>query len=122
TLALAALTGVAAALMGAAAAGFWWFDGLAATRRAYWSGIGAIRPAGYTTLAGNPAALALATGPAVAAGLATLASRGWAPLHPAGATGPPAPTPGPQAPLRPAGATGPPAPTPGPRAPLRPAG
>lgn len=91
TLALAALAGVAAALMGAAVAGFWWFDGLAATRRAYWSGIGAIRPAGYTTLAGNPAALALATGPAVAAGLATLTSRVWAPLRPAGAVAASAP-------------------------------
>ena len=51
-------------------AGFWWMEGLRATEHAYWSGIGGQRPAGYLTLAGNPAALALAAGPAVAVGLA----------------------------------------------------
>jgi methylthioxylose transferase len=51
-------------------AGFWWTEGLRATGHAYWSGIGRHRPAGYLTLLGNPAALALATGPAVAVGLA----------------------------------------------------
>jgi methylthioxylose transferase len=51
-------------------AGFWWMEGLQATEHAYWSGIGGQRPAGYLTLAGNPAALALAAGPAVAVGLA----------------------------------------------------
>jgi methylthioxylose transferase len=50
--------------------GYWWIDGLDATRHAYWSGVGGHRPAGYLTLVGNPAALALATGPAVAVGLA----------------------------------------------------
>ena len=59
-----------AVLAAAAAAGFSWFDGLAATRAAYWSGVGAERPGRYLTLVGNPGALALATGPAVAAGLA----------------------------------------------------
>jgi hypothetical protein len=53
-------------------AGFWWIDGLQATGQAYWSGIGGHRPGAYLTLVGNPAALALATGPAVAAGLASL--------------------------------------------------
>jgi hypothetical protein len=53
-------------------AGFWWIEGLRATGHAYWSGIGRQRPAGYLTLVGNPAALALATGPAVAAGLASV--------------------------------------------------
>jgi hypothetical protein len=51
-------------------AGFWWIEGLQATGHAYWSGVGGQRPAGYLTVVGNPAALALATGPAVAVGLA----------------------------------------------------
>jgi methylthioxylose transferase len=51
-------------------AGFWWIEGLQATAHAYWSGVAGQRPAGYLTVAGNPAALALATGPAVAVGLA----------------------------------------------------
>lgn len=55
----------------AATEGFWWPDGLAATREAYWAGIAAERPGPYLSLAGNPAVLALATGPAVAAGLAS---------------------------------------------------
>jgi len=64
-----AAAGAAVPLVGAAAAGFRWTDGLAATRDAYWDGVAAVRPAGYLTLAGNPGALALAVGPAVAAGL-----------------------------------------------------
>ncbi|HZA00074.1 MAG TPA: hypothetical protein VE575_15040, partial [Acidimicrobiales bacterium] len=67
--------GVLAPLALAAAAGFSWPDGLAATRDAYWAGVAGDRPAVYVTLAGNPGALGLAAGPAVAAGLAaTLAS------------------------------------------------
>jgi methylthioxylose transferase len=62
--------GLAAVLGLAAVAGFWWPAGLAATDGRYWAGIGAVRPGLYTTVAGNPAALALATGPAVAVGLA----------------------------------------------------
>jgi hypothetical protein len=58
----------------AASAGFWWPDGLAATREAYWDGVGGDRPGLYLTLAGNPAALALAVGPATAAGLARVAA------------------------------------------------
>jgi hypothetical protein len=65
--------GAAVPLLLAAGAGFWWPAGLAATRAAYWSGIGAERPGWYLTLAGNPGALALALGPAVAVGLATVA-------------------------------------------------
>jgi len=61
--------GVALVLALAAAAGFWWPAGLAATGGRYWAGVGAVRPALYTTLAGNPATLALAVGPAVAVGL-----------------------------------------------------
>lgn len=53
-------------------AGFWWIEGLQATAHAYWSGVSGHRPGAYLTLVGNPAALALATGPAVAAGLATV--------------------------------------------------
>ncbi len=67
----------------AAAAGFWWLDGLRATGAAYWGGIGGRRPAAYLTLVGNPAALALATGPAVAAGLAATLSRARAAWRPA---------------------------------------
>jgi hypothetical protein len=71
---LALVGGSAAApLLLAAWAGFWWPAGLAATRAAYWSGIGAERPGWYLTLAANPGALALALGPAVAVGLATIA-------------------------------------------------
>jgi hypothetical protein len=65
--------GAAVPLLLAAGAGFWWPAGLAATRTAYWSGIGAERPGWYLTLAGNPGALALALGPAVAMGLAGVA-------------------------------------------------
>jgi hypothetical protein len=72
-LAVAAGLGALAVLGLAAAAGFWWADGLAATHGAYWSGLGGRRPGVYLTLVGNPAALALATGPAVAVGLASLA-------------------------------------------------
>jgi hypothetical protein len=68
---------VAPAALGAAAvtgivvgAGFWWFDGLALTRSFYRAGISAHRDGAYFLLAGNPGALALAAGPAVAAGLA----------------------------------------------------
>jgi len=61
--------GGAVPLVLAAAAGFRWPEGLAATGDAYWEGVASVRPAGYLTLVGNPAALALATGPAVAAGL-----------------------------------------------------
>jgi hypothetical protein len=51
-------------------AGFWWIEGLQVTGNAYWSGVAGQRPAGYVTLLGNPAALALAAGPAVVVGLA----------------------------------------------------
>jgi methylthioxylose transferase len=70
-----AALGVAVPLAASALAGFWWLDGLDATRQAYWSGVGGDRPGLYLTLVGNPAALALATGPAVAAGLAGVLAR-----------------------------------------------
>jgi hypothetical protein len=74
TAAVAAIAG-GAVLGAAAAAGFWWPDGLAATQDAYWEGIGADRPGLYLTLVGNPAALALAVGPATAAGLVAVLRR-----------------------------------------------
>jgi methylthioxylose transferase len=78
-----AAAGAGAVIAVAAAAGFWWLDGLRATGAAYWGGIGGRRPAAYLTLVGNPAALALATGPAVAAGLAATLSRARAAWRPA---------------------------------------
>lgn len=75
--------GVAAVLGAATVSGFWWLDGLDATRDAYWSGIGGRRPGWYLTLVGNPGALALATGPAVAVGLASALARArtaWRPV------------------------------------------
>lgn len=49
--------------------GFWWLDGLNATRELYWSGVAPRRPGLYLTLIGNPAALLLALGPATVAGV-----------------------------------------------------
>ncbi|MCB0972312.1 MAG: hypothetical protein KDA97_12470 [Acidimicrobiales bacterium] len=45
-------------------AGFWWLDGLEATRIRYDAGIGSIRPRRFFTFLGNPAAFSLALGPA----------------------------------------------------------
>jgi hypothetical protein len=59
----------------ALASGFWWLDGLGATRRAYDAGVASERPSAYFALVGNPGALALATGPAVAMGLAVVVRR-----------------------------------------------
>jgi hypothetical protein len=79
------VVGASVPLALAAGAGFWWPAGLAATGAAYWSGIAGERPGVYLTLAGNPGALALATGPAVAAGLAGAWSRRGADLRNPGA-------------------------------------
>jgi methylthioxylose transferase len=57
------------------AAGFWWPAGLAATRIRYWEGIGGVRPYPYFAALGNPAAFALALGPAVAAAIAGVRDR-----------------------------------------------
>lgn len=54
------------------AAGFWWFDGLAATRAEYAAGAGGHRPYWYFAALANPAALLLAVGPAVPVALARL--------------------------------------------------
>lgn len=62
----------AAVVAGAfALSGFWWFDGLAATRNQYQAGLGGIRPYGFFLLS-NLAALAIACGPAALRGLASL--------------------------------------------------
>lgn len=55
-------------------AGFWWLDGLGATRARYFAGVASRRPYGYF-LVGNLAAFALALGPAVAVALAWLRDR-----------------------------------------------
>jgi hypothetical protein len=62
------------------AAGYWWFNGLAGTHEQYWAGVASRRPWTYYLVAANPAALALATGPALAAalpGLRRLSSSIW---------------------------------------------
>jgi hypothetical protein len=56
--------------------GFWWADGLAATHRQYVAGVASARPYGYFFV-GNLGALALAAGPAAAAGVASLRGRLW---------------------------------------------
>ena len=61
--------GVTSVVLVAAAVGFWWPAGAAAAREAYWNGVASRRSLAYLTVAGNLAALALALGPAVAAGL-----------------------------------------------------
>jgi hypothetical protein len=79
-------TGAAGVLVATAAlSGFWWLDGLRATHLAYLDGVAAERPDSYFALAGNPGALALAAGPAVAAGLVVAWRRrqeaaAWLPL------------------------------------------
>jgi methylthioxylose transferase len=68
----AATIGVVAVLAGFAAAGFWWFEGLGLTADRVRIGEGwSDRPTGYFLFA-NPAALAVAVGPAVVAALALL--------------------------------------------------
>lgn len=56
-------------------AGFWWFDGLDATRERYFDGVARVRDYGFFVPLGNPAAFALATGPAALVGLAHLRDR-----------------------------------------------
>ena len=57
-----------------ALAGFWWFAGLAATRTRYHAGVASRRPYDVFLLV-NLAALAIATGPAIAVALARLRDR-----------------------------------------------
>lgn len=64
--------GVAVVLGVAGLFGFWWLEGLMATREFYFEGVAAKRSGVYFTLVGNPAALALALGPGFAVGLAAI--------------------------------------------------
>lgn len=57
------------------ALGFWWFDGLAATHARYVAGVASRRPYAHFALLGNPAAFAVAVGPAVAVALARVRDR-----------------------------------------------
>lgn len=72
---LVAAVGAAVVTGAFAAAGFWWFEGLALTRDFYWEGIASRRPWPYHLLAGNPALLTISVGPATAGGLGVLAAR-----------------------------------------------
>jgi hypothetical protein len=74
-LAIAAVPVVLAALA-AAAAGFWWLDGLSAARRAYAVSLARVRPYGYFLLA-NLATLAVAVGPVVWGWLPRARGRAW---------------------------------------------
>ncbi|WP_372791704.1 hypothetical protein [Paraconexibacter sp.] len=67
--------GVGAVALGFVAAGFWWFDGLAATRELYFAGVASRRPY-LEFLLIDLAAFALVVGPAAAVGLARLRDRG----------------------------------------------
>ena len=64
----AATVAATAVTLAFAAAGFWWFDGVAVTRREYWEGTAQFRPLGYFAIA-NLAAACIAVGPATLAGL-----------------------------------------------------
>lgn len=71
---VAAAIGAGAVATAFLAAGFWWVDGLHATRERYFAGIGGERP--YAAfLVANLAGLAIVLGPAVAVGLARLRDR-----------------------------------------------
>ncbi len=72
---LLAALGVAAVLGALAAAGFWWLDGLHATRTLYASGVASRRPY-LDFLLIDLAALALAAGPALVGGLRRLRDPG----------------------------------------------
>ena len=71
---LTAAAGVVAVVVAFRLAGFWWFDGLAVTRRFYWGGTAHFRPAGYFAI-GNLGAACIAVGPATVLGLSRLRNR-----------------------------------------------
>ncbi len=74
---LMAVVGVAFVVLVFLAGGFWWVDGLQATRDRYFAGVGERRPYGAFLVA-NLAVLAIAIGPALAVALARLRDRaGW---------------------------------------------
>jgi hypothetical protein len=68
--ALAAVAGGVGVIMAFTMAGFWWFDGVAATHAEWSASLGGNRPYGYTVL-GNLAVFAVLVGPA------TAAAAGW---------------------------------------------
>jgi hypothetical protein len=72
---LVTAVGAGAVAAAFAAAGFWWFDGLSATRAAYVAGVASRRPYGYFLVA-NLAAFAVTVGPAAGVALARLRQRG----------------------------------------------
>jgi len=69
-----AALGTACVFLGFLAAGFWWFEGLLATRVEYLESVARLRPYGYFLL-GNVAVLVLIVGPATVAGLASRPDR-----------------------------------------------
>jgi len=77
--AVAAVGGAVAVVVVMALAGFWWFDGVAATAVRWDAGAGSNRPYWFTII-GNVAVLALIVGPAAAAALPRLRQRGVATL------------------------------------------
>lgn len=66
--------GAVAVAVGFAGFGFWWLDGLVATRIRYFEGLGGLRPYRYFVIA-NLAVLAIACGPAALRALPALRSR-----------------------------------------------
>ncbi len=70
-----AAAGLAVVFATSAASGFWWFDGLAATRELYFEGVASRRPY-LEFLLIDVAAFCLVVGPAVAVGLGRLRDRG----------------------------------------------
>ena len=85
-LVLAATAGFSAVVAAFTTSGFWWFDGLAATRRAYASGIALHRPFSYFVVA-NLWVLAVMVGPAALAGMVFLRRGSLATLVAAAALG-----------------------------------
>ena len=69
---VAAVVGASVVTAAFVAGGFWWFDGLAATRVEYERGAGGYRPYWYFATLGNPGAFLLALGPAVVVALVRL--------------------------------------------------
>jgi methylthioxylose transferase len=73
-IAVGGVVGAAAVTTAFALAGFWWFDGVGATRAEYLAGSAQFRPWWYFSYA-NLAAAAIALGPAVVVGIARLRDR-----------------------------------------------
>lgn len=71
-----AVLGGAAVVAAFTAGGFWWLDGLAATRVRYYDGVASVRSNAYFGLLGNPAAFGLAVGPAAWVAFARVRERG----------------------------------------------